>query len=59
MKQLTAKREKLFSELVRVEHQRRAGAADPTHAERRAALVAQLERVYRDLDAEGGQDAAA
>ena len=59
VKQLTARREKLFSELVRLEHQRRAGAADAKHAERRAALVAQLERVYRDLDAEGGQDAAA
>ncbi len=59
VKQLTAKREKLFSELVRLEQQRRAGGADPKHAERRSALVAQLERVYRDLDAEGGQDRAA
>ena len=59
VKQLTAKREKLFSELVRLEQQRRAGGADPKHAERRSALIAQLERVYRDLDAEGGQDRAA
>ena len=34
VKQLTAKREKLFGELVRLEQQRRAGGADPKHAER-------------------------
>ena len=53
-KQLTGKREKIFSELVRLEQQRRAGQVDPArYAERRPALIAQLERVYRDLDADG------
>jgi hypothetical protein len=56
VKQLTAKREKIYSELVRLEQQRRSGSIDTAKsAERRASLVAQLERVYRDLDAEGGQ----
>jgi hypothetical protein len=55
-KQLTAKREKLFNDLVRLEQQRRTGGIDASrHAERRPALIAQLERVYRDLDAESGQ----
>jgi hypothetical protein len=59
-KQLNAKREKIFSELVRLEQQRRAGSIDAAkYAQRRPALVAQLERVYRDLDAEGGQSAVA
>jgi hypothetical protein len=59
-KQLTGKREKIFNELVRLEQQRRAGSVDAAkYAERRPALIAQLERVYRDLDAEGGQSAAA
>jgi hypothetical protein len=56
VKQLTGKREKIFNELVRLEQQRRTGSIDAAkYAERRPALVAQLERVYRDLDAEGGQ----
>ncbi len=56
VKQLTGKREKIFNELVRLEQQRRAGSVDaPKYAERRPALIAQLERVYRDLDAESGQ----
>ena len=60
VKQLTSKREKIFSELVRLEQQKRAGTIDAAkYAERRPALIAQLERVYRDLDAEGGQSAAA
>ena len=60
VKQLSGKREKIFNELVRLEQQRRAGSIDAAkYAERRPALVAQLERVYRDLDAEGGQSAAA
>ncbi len=60
IKQLSGKREKLYQELVRLEQQRRAGSIDATkYAERRPALMAQLERVYRDLDAEGGQSAAA
>jgi hypothetical protein len=60
MKQLTGKREKLFGDLVRLEQQRRSGSVDPAkYAERRPALIAQLERVYRDLDAEGAAGAAA
>jgi hypothetical protein len=60
LKQLSGKREKLYQELVRLEQQRRAGSIDAAkYAERRPALMAQLERVYRDLDAEGGQSAAA
>ena len=60
VKQLTGKREKLFGELVRLEQQRRTGSIEATkYAERRPALMAQLERVYRDLDAEGGKSAAA
>jgi hypothetical protein len=60
MKQLNGKREKIFSDLVRLEQQKRAGTIDAArYAERRPALIAQLERVYRDLDAEGGQGAAA
>jgi hypothetical protein len=56
VKQLTGKREKIFTELVRLEQQRRAGAAEAAkYAERRPALIAQLERVYRDLDAESAQ----
>ena len=60
VKQLTGKREKIFNELVRLEQQRRAGSIDAAkYAERRPALVGQLERVYRDLDSEGGQSAVA
>ena len=59
IKQLTGKREKIYGELVRLEQQRRAGSGDAAkYAERRSALMAQLERVYRDLDAEGGQSGA-
>ena len=60
VKQLAGKRERLLGELVKLEQQRRAGGIDAAkYAERRPALVAQLERVYRDLDAKGGQSAAA
>jgi hypothetical protein len=60
IKQLSGKREKIYAELVRLEQQRRAGSIDAAkYAERRPALMAQLERVYRDLDAEGGQSAVA
>ena len=58
VKQLTGRREKIFNELVRLEQQKRTGGVDAArYAERRPALIAQLERVYRDLDAEGGQAA--
>jgi hypothetical protein len=55
-KQLAAKREKIFSDLVRLEQQRRAGSVDASrYGDRRTALIAQLERIYRELDAQGGQ----
>ena len=60
VKQLSGKREKIYAELVRLEQQRRTGGIDAAkYAERRPALMAQLERVYRDLDAEGGHSAVA
>jgi hypothetical protein len=60
VKQLKGKREKIFSELVRLEQQRHAGNIDASrYAERRPALIAQLERIYRELDTEGGQGLAA
>jgi hypothetical protein len=60
VKQLTGRREKIFNDLIRLEQQRRSGSLDAArYAERRQALIAQLERVYRDLDAEGGQGRAA
>ena len=60
VKQLTGKREKIFGDLVRLEQQKRTGSLEPArYTERRPALIAQLERVYRDLDAEGGQGATA
>jgi hypothetical protein len=60
VKQLTGKREKIYAELVRLEQQRRTGGIDAAKcAERRSALMAQLERVYRDLDAEAGHSAVA
>jgi hypothetical protein len=60
VKQLSSKRERIYAELLKLEQQRRAGTADPArYGERRSALIAQLERVYRDLDAESGQGLAA
>ncbi|MEO8164219.1 MAG: zinc ribbon domain-containing protein [Betaproteobacteria bacterium] len=60
VKQLTSRREKIFAELLKLEQQRRAGAVDPArYSERRPVLMLQLERVYRDLDAESGQGLAA
>ena len=60
LKQLKGRRERLFGELVRLEHQRQTGSLDKArYAERRAALIAELERVYLELDTEGGQGLAA
>ena len=60
VKQLAGKREKIYGDLIRLEQQKRTGSVDSArYAERRPALIAQLERVYRDLDAEGGQGATA
>jgi hypothetical protein len=45
---------------MKLEQQRRAGTVDPArYSERRPALILQLERVYRDLDAESGHGLAA
>jgi hypothetical protein len=49
--QLERRREKLFTELAKVERQHREGKSRPTrYGTRRAELVGQLERVLRDLD---------
>ena len=49
--QLERRREKLFTELAKVERQHREGKSrPPRYGTRRAELVGQLERVLRDLD---------
>jgi len=53
-KRLTARRDKLFGELVRLEHERRDGrASEPRATARREELLAALEYVYGALDDEG------
>ena len=48
---LQTRREKLFTDLVKTEQQHRCGTIGPTrYGTRRADLIAQLERVLRDLD---------
>ena len=48
---LQTRREKLFDDLVKTEQQHRHGTIGPTrYGTRRAELIAQLERVLRDLD---------
>jgi hypothetical protein len=50
-KRLLARREKLFNELMRLEHDRRNGRADDRrYASRREELVAALEETYSALD---------
>jgi hypothetical protein len=50
-KRLIARREKLFADLIRLEHERRAGkVADLKYAARRETLMAGLEQVYGALD---------
>jgi hypothetical protein len=57
-KRLIARREKLFADLLRLEHDRRGGRADERrYGERREQLVAALEQVYGALDR--GDDVAA
>ncbi len=54
-KRLTARRDKLFNELVRLEHDRRNGRAnEQRYGARREELLAALEHVYGALDDEGG-----
>ncbi|MBM3773070.1 MAG: hypothetical protein FJW27_17645 [Acidimicrobiia bacterium] len=53
-KQLLARREKLFQELVRLENDHRRGKGDGSrYAPRREELLAQLEHVYGALESEG------
>lgn len=53
-KQLLARRERLFQELVRLEHDHKRGKGDaPRYASRREELLAQLEHVYGALESEG------
>jgi hypothetical protein len=53
--QLMERRERLLADLVRLESQHRAGEVDDTrYAARRSDLVAQLERVYGELDQQSG-----
>jgi hypothetical protein len=59
-KQLEAKREKLFADLAGLEAQHAQGRVDAArYADRKAALLAQLERVYGELDRAGGEGLAA
>jgi hypothetical protein len=46
---LTARREKLFADLVDIETQRRANGKDPALDARRREVVGKLETVYREL----------
>lgn len=59
-KRLTARREKLFGELVHLEHERRNGRAnEPRYNARREELLSALEHVYGALDGESdGPDLA-
>ena len=49
-KKLTARREKLFGELVKLERERRNGRTDERSTARREELMAQLEHIYGALD---------
>ena len=50
-KRLEARREKAFAEFVKLEEQKRTGKIDAArHQTRRAVLLAQLERIYGELD---------
>ena len=53
-KQLENRREKAFAGLVKLDEQKRDGKIDAArHQSRRATLVAQLERIYGELDTAG------
>jgi hypothetical protein len=57
---LTARRESLYAELVKIEEQHRSGRVDtPRYHSRRAQLVTELEHIYGELDNSGGGEAAA
>jgi hypothetical protein len=51
---LESRREKAYTELIKLEELRRSGKVDPLrHQSRKAILVAQLERIYGELDNQG------
>jgi hypothetical protein len=53
-KMLESRREKAYAELIKLEEQRRTGKVDPVrHQSRKTLLVAQLERIYGELDDQG------
>jgi hypothetical protein len=53
---LEGRRERVFSEIVRLENQSRGGRVNPDqYRARRAELMGQLERIYGELDTAGGQ----
>jgi hypothetical protein len=53
--QLRQRRERIFEDLVRLEHQRRTGSLEAARYEsRRTELLNQLERIYSALDGETG-----
>ena len=54
-RQLEARRDKLLNEAARLDRQLAAGSGDqPRQAARRAEIVAELERIYGELDTEAG-----
>jgi len=58
-KRLVARREKLFTDLIRLEQERRAGkVADVRYESRRETLLAALEQVYGALDDDLGPEPA-
>lgn len=58
-KRLVARREKLFQDLVRLEHDHRRGRLDePRYSGRREQLVTALEQIYGALDEDTGPDPA-
>jgi hypothetical protein len=59
-KRLQSRRDKLLNDLARLEHDHRNGKTDgPRYSERRAELMAALERVYGALDDSAGLESAA
>jgi hypothetical protein len=59
-KRLVSRRERLLNDLVRLEHDHRGGKTDESrYRERRAELLAALERIYGALDDSAGLESAA
>lgn len=55
-RELEARRERVFGDVVRLEQQSRGGRVNPDqYSARRAELMGQLERIYGELDTAGGQ----